>query len=50
MGCVIVGEFGEREEVRPIILLVIDVYSQVLLEDLVDSFGLTIGLRVVDSG
>ena len=44
---VVVGEFREREEVGPVVLLVRAVMSEVLFQGLIRSFGLTIGLRVV---
>ena len=44
---VVVGELGEGEEVDPVVLLVVDVDSEVLLEHLVDAFGLAVGLGVV---
>jgi hypothetical protein len=50
MCSVVVSKFGEGKEVDSVILLIIDVYPKVLFEDLVDSFGLTIGLGVVGSG
>jgi len=47
--CVIVHKFSQREEIDPIVLLVVDVHTKILLQDLVDLFGLTIRLRVVGS-
>jgi len=44
---VIVRKFSQREEIDPIVLLVVDVHTKILLQDLVDPFGLTIRLRVV---
>jgi len=35
------------EEVNPVILLIVDVHLNILLQDLVDPFGLTVSLRVV---
>ena len=47
---VVVGELGEGKEVDPVVLLVVDVDSEVLLEHLVDAFGLAVGLGVVGGG
>lgn len=45
--CVVVGELGEGEERDPIVLLVVDIDPEILLEDLIDAFGLTVRLGVV---
>ena len=47
MECVVVDEFGEGKLHSPVVLLVIGVDAQVLLETLVDTLGLTVGLWVV---
>ena len=47
MDTIIVGKFRHGKEVHPIVLLVADCTPEVLFEDLVDSFGLAISLRVV---
>ena len=47
MSSVVICELCQRDEVHPIVLLVIDVDSEVLLEDLVDTLHLTIRLWVV---
>src|SRR5882724_9703864 len=44
---VVVCEFCKGEEVDPVVLLAVDVHLKILLQDLVDVFGLPIGLRVV---
>jgi len=44
--CIIVGEFCQWEEIIPIILLVIAIQLQVLLQDLVHVFRLSICLRM----
>src|SRR5882724_3081244 len=44
---IIVRKFSQREEIDPIVLLVVDVHTKILLQDLVDPFSLTIRLRVV---
>ena len=49
MQSVVVPKLGQWEEVDPIILLVVDVHPKILFQDLVDSFGLAISLRVVGS-
>src|SRR5882724_7626319 len=46
---VVVCELCKGEKVDPVILLVIAVYTKVLLQDLIDPFGLAIGLWVVSS-
>jgi hypothetical protein len=50
MGSVVVSKFGEGEQVDPVVLLIIDVYSEILFQYLVDPFGLTIGLGVIGCG
>ncbi len=50
MDAVVVRELSEREPVTPICLSVIDKDSEVLLDLLVYSFGLSIGLRVEGCG
>src|SRR5882724_6107902 len=45
--CVVVRKLGQGKEVDPIVLLVVDVHPKVLLQDLVDLFGLAIGLWVI---
>ena len=47
MDTVIIGKSRLGKEVHPIILLVVDYTPEVLFEDLVDSFGLSISLKVV---
>jgi hypothetical protein len=44
---VIVAEIGEGQEAGPVVLLVVDVCTKVLLKGRVDSFGLPVCLRVV---
>ena len=50
-GCrvqgVVVCKLGQGKEVNPIVLLVVDVHLKILFHDLVDMFGLPIGLGVV---
>ena len=47
---VVVGEFRERKEFRPIVLLVVAVDPKVLLKCLVGTLGLTIPLGVITGG
>ena len=47
---IVVGEFRERKEFRPIALLVVAVDPKVLLECLVGTLGLTISLGVITGG
>lgn len=48
-GCrvcrVVVRKFCKGQEVGPIVLLVVDVDANVLFKDLIDAFGLPIGLK-----
>jgi hypothetical protein len=48
--CVVIGKLSKREEVDPIILLVIYKTAEILLEDLIDSFSLSIRLWVKGRG
>ena len=45
--CVVVGEFHERKEFQPIVLLVVAVNPKVFLECLIGVLGLTIPLGVI---
>ena len=47
---VVVGKLSDGEPILPIILLVIDEDSEVLLNILVNLFGLAISLGVIGSG
>ena len=47
---VVVLELGKRQQFLPVILSLIDKQLKILLEFLVDMFGLPITLRVVGSG
>ena len=47
---IVVGEFHERKEFRPIVLLVVAVDPEVLLKCLVGTLGLTIFLGVITGG
>ena len=50
MRSVVVREFRERKEGDPVVLLIVDVDTEVLLENLVDSFSLTVGFRMIRGG
>ena len=43
---VVISEFGDRQEIEPIVLLIITIYTEILFNDLIHAFGLTIGLRM----
>jgi hypothetical protein len=47
VNVVVVLEFGEGEEIYPVILSLTDEKPKVLLEFLIDAFRLSISLRVV---
>src|SRR5882672_10688133 len=47
MRSIVVCKFGKGQEVNPVVLLVVDVYLKILFQDLVDTFGLPIGLWVI---
>ena len=42
MRGIVIGKFGRGQEFDPIVLLVVEGAPEVLLQDLVDSFRLTI--------
>src|SRR5882724_2154619 len=52
-GCqvqsVVVRKLCQREEVDPVVLLVVDIYLKILFQDLVNTFSLTISLWMVGS-
>ena len=50
VGGVIVYEFGKRKLGCPVILLVVCMYSQVLFQNLVDPFHLSVSLGMVGCG
>ena len=43
---IVIREFSERQELGPIVLLMIAVYSEILLDGLIHTFSLSIGLWV----
>jgi hypothetical protein len=47
---VVIGEFREGKEFRPVVLLVVAVNPKVLLEGLISAFCLTIPLWVITGG
>ena len=50
MDVVVVLEFRQGEEVRPVILPLINEYPKVLLQFLIDPFRLSIPLRMIGCG
>ena len=50
VGCIIICKFCERLEVRPVILLIVVVDSEVLFQGLVGVFGLSVTFRVISRG
>ena len=50
MDVVVILEFRQREEVRPVILSLVDEYPKVLLQFLIDLFCLSITLWVIGGG
>ena len=46
MQGIVVCELGHGKEVDPIVLLVVDIHLNVLFQDLVDLFSLSVGLGV----
>ena len=50
MDVVVILEFCQGEEVRPVILSLIDEYPKVLLQFLIDPLRLSIPLRVIGCG
>jgi hypothetical protein len=49
MDMIVVLELGHRQEIVPVILSVVDEDAKILLQLLVDLFGLPISLRVICS-
>jgi len=47
---IIVGEFHQREEFGPIVLLIIAIDSNVLFQGLICLFGLSVGFRMITRG
>ena len=47
---IVVSEFSEGKERRPVVLLVIAEYAEVLFEGLVESFSLSISFRMIARG
>ena len=44
---IVVCKFSHRKEFGPVVLLVVAEYTDVLFECLIDSFGLSVALRMV---
>jgi hypothetical protein len=52
-GCtqsIVVSEFSEGKERRPVVLLVVAGYTEVLFECLIESFSLSISFRMIARG
>ena len=47
---IIISKLGDGEQIRRIVLLVVVVYSEVLFQSLIHSFGLSIALGVITGG
>src|SRR6266545_1209380 len=45
--CVVVSELGQRKQLRPVVLLVVAVSTEILFEDLIDLLSLTIPFRMI---
>src|SRR3981189_3549207 len=45
--CIVVGEFRERKQFRPIVLLIVAVDADVLFQGLVGALCLTVGLGMI---
>ena len=46
-GRVVVCEFGKRKDFQPIVLLVVAENAKVLLQSLIETFGLSITFQVI---
>ena len=47
---IIISKFGDGEQIRPIVLLVVAVHLEVLFQSLIHSFGLSIAFGVITRG
>jgi len=47
---IVVSKFSEGKEWRPVVLLVVAKYSEVLLESLIESFSLSVSFQMVAQG
>jgi len=47
---VVVRELGEREKIRPVVLLIVAIHAEVLFQSLIHTLRLTICLRVKGGG
>jgi len=47
---IVVSKLRQREEFRPVVLLIIAIDSNVLFQGLIRSFGLSVGFRVITGG
>ena len=49
-GSIVVSELTKREEARPVVLLVVTEDPKVLLEGLIEPFGLSVAFWVITRG
>ena len=47
---IVIGEFGDGKQIRPIVLLVVAIYSEVLFQGLIHLFGLSVAFGVITGG
>ena len=47
VSSIVVGKFGERKVLGPIVLIVVDELAKVGFNDLIDAFGLTVGFWMI---
>ena len=47
---IIIGEFSDGKQIRPIVLLVVAIYSEVLFQGLIHLFSLSVTLGVITRG
>ena len=47
---IVIGEFCNGEQIQPIVLLVVAVYSKVLLHGLIHAFGLSVAFGMITRG
>ena len=50
IGGIIISKFCDGKSIRPIVLLVVALYSKVLFQGLIHSFSLSITLGVITGG
>ena len=47
---IVISKLCDRKQIRPIVLLVVAIYSEVLFQGLIHSFSLSVALRVITGG